>query len=578
MKKIIALLALLPALVFAQSYPSPTYKNLTVNGSFLATGAASVALNGPQLILNDTSGTNVQNLAYQSNGSFRWIAQNSAANTYGIERFVSGSFVDTPFSISNSTGVVNLPDGVTSTAYNQNNVITSTGVLGNCPNTIPSTNYCVNYWQLGTSTFDDIALNDPTAFVNELVLLHNYGGAQMTGGRQTFYVQSTLASPSSASNGNRNYVAGVFYAQAASGDGGTNSGSSATSKGAIFSLNPVAVSYNGATNLLELTGAEFDIAAQAGSSMWYKAGLTVVETNSDAVQGSVYDTAIGVSNGTTSTFWNNGILFGPMNGKWPFGSTSCIICTTGSGTAQRGIDFSSATLSNFLVGPGGFSVSGAGQTFTTALSAQSSNAVVNINDTSATNNSNLFFLKNGTNVWNLFNASASGTLNLQRFVAGVSTDTPISVSNSTGVVTFADGIQGSTSGTTPACNSGLVGALCTATTSGTSLTTTTAANGTSVSLPAGDWDVQCSNDFVAGTGSVATLIEASVGTTSATIGGLGQNAILSTTFSSGGAQWISTPVWQINVSATTTAYCPVEVIFSGGTMTVSSFIRARKTH
>lgn len=503
-----------------------------------------------------------------STGSFTTLAASGAVSGTGFSNYLAS-----PPAIGGAT-----PNTIAATAFNQSNNLSGTP-SANCTGTIPSTNYCVNYWTLGASTFDNA--NVGAGFVNGLALLHNYGGSSAYGGRQTFYVQSTLASPTNSANTNRNYVAAEIIAQAASGDGGTGTTSS-TAQGGIFALSPVAVAYTGATNLLELTGAEVNTQAETGSSMYYKAGWTIVQTGLDAVQGSTYDAGMGFSNQVGAVGWQNGILFGPMNGQFPVTSTGCLICSTGSGIIATGIDFSSLTMTNFLHGPGGFYVNGAGDlygpaaSFSGPVSLAYTNPSLILNDTSGSAANNIDFQKNGATQWGLSGSSSAGTLTLQRYVGGTFTDNPISVSNSTGVVSFADGVAGVTSGSAASCSSGLVGSLCTNTTSGTSLTNNTPANATSVSLPAGDWDVQCNAEFVSGSGATATSVQASVGTTSATLGGLGQNFIMTTTFAASTAQWVESPVWAINVSSTTTAYCPVQSSFSGGTMTVSAMIRARR--
>jgi len=43
MKKLFALLFFVSTFAFGQNYPSPTYKELTVNGSFIATGLVTTA-------------------------------------------------------------------------------------------------------------------------------------------------------------------------------------------------------------------------------------------------------------------------------------------------------------------------------------------------------------------------------------------------------------------------------------------------------------------------------------------------------------------------------------------------------
>jgi hypothetical protein len=146
-----------------------------------------------------------------------------------------------------------------------------------------------------------------------------------------------LANPTSAANRNRNYVGGTFSVQSDKGDGGTATTLSATAhvgdasvtvtnaanisngdvlvimadsgqwvkytvsgapsgnvvtlattvaaqatsgnavydpKGAFFGFNPVVFGLSTSTNTLEMTGGEVNTYMPAGSSTWYKGGLT----------------------------------------------------------------------------------------------------------------------------------------------------------------------------------------------------------------------------------------------------------------------------------------------------------------
>lgn len=106
------------------------------------------------------------------------------------------------------------------------------------------------------------------------------------------------------------------------------------------------------------------------------------------------------------------------------------------------------------------SASLAGATFTGSLGASYNSASFTLNDAGGTGFPVFFFNKAGTNVWALTNASSTGTLTLNRYVAGALTDSPISISNSTGAVTMSDGItnspiSGSTGSFTTLSSSGI---------------------------------------------------------------------------------------------------------------------------
>lgn len=66
-------------------------------------------------------------------------------------------------------------------------------------------------------------------------------------------------------------------------------------------------------------------------------------------------------------------------------------------------------------------------------------AAFNINDTSGSGQTRLNWLNNGANVWGLLNSTATNQWQLNRYVSGSLADSPITVSNSTGLVTVGSG-------------------------------------------------------------------------------------------------------------------------------------------
>ena len=147
----------------------------------------------------------------------------------------------------------------------------------------------------------------------------------------------------------------------------------------------------------------------------------------------------------------------------------------------------------------------------------------------------------------------------------------------TGTITPSqtNGIVGTT--TNNNANAGSVGELLTNTTSATSLTTGTPANGTSVSLTAGDWEVSGTVRFnPAGTTTVSAII-VGLNNVSATFNAaLGMVNQLQTTFTTGQTQLISTPVTRFSLASTTTVFLVVQSNFGTSTMTADGFIRARR--
>ncbi|NHV25062.1 hypothetical protein [Burkholderia sp. D-99] len=66
--------------------------------------------------MGDTGGAGKGYLQFQKARAAAWNigSASSASNQRGIDCYVSGSYVDTPFTITNATGIVSMPDGLIS--------------------------------------------------------------------------------------------------------------------------------------------------------------------------------------------------------------------------------------------------------------------------------------------------------------------------------------------------------------------------------------------------------------------------------------------------------------------------------
>lgn len=171
--------------------------------------------------------------------------------------------------------------------------------------------------------------------------------------------------------------------------------------------------------------------------------------------------------------------------------------------------------------------------------------------------------------------SDSGSIYLN---AGGSTDLAISSTAMSTTVPYAPPTTGGIIGTTLGdnANAGSDGEYQTSFTGPTSLTTATSANAASVSLTAGDWNVWCAAQFVpAGTTTVSALT-VGVSSTSATIGAYGNNQSLTLPFTTGATQVLVTPVRRLNSATAFTAYCVTQASFGVSTMAVNGTIYARR--
>ncbi|KFL51443.1 hypothetical protein JM78_23765 [Burkholderia pyrrocinia] len=114
--------------------------------------------------------------------------------------------------------------------------------------------------------------------------------------------------------------------------------------------------------------------------------------------------------------------------------------------------------------------------------------------------------------------------------------------------------------------------------SGVSLTSGAAANISSISLGAGDWDIQCVSQLSPSGATNTTAYGAGISITSGAYEGLGTfTSIVGASWSgTTGAPAVSTPVVRKKFTATTTVYCVSSASFSGGTMSAAGVMRARR--
>lgn len=152
-----------------------------------------------------------------------------------------------------------------------------------------------------------------------------------------------------------------------------------------------------------------------------------------------------------------------------------------------------------------------------------------------------------------------------------------------GAVTFSStltpsqtsGIVGTT--TNNNANAGSFGEYQAAAPGAISLTTGTAANIASVSLAAGDWDVDCTAIFIPAGGTTVSSLNAAVTTTSATLpGATSAQTTFNLTFTTGAAQGFPVPTVRVSLASTTTTYCVGAAAFGVSTMQGQGIIRARR--
>lgn len=151
----------------------------------------------------------------------------------------------------------------------------------------------------------------------------------------------------------------------------------------------------------------------------------------------------------------------------------------------------------------------------------------------------------------------------------------------TGLITPSSTIGIKGTGTNDSAQAGSVGEYSSNSTLTTSITTATGTNATSLSLTAGDWDVQAIIGFTPASSTLVSRFQAGVSTTSATFGSFGTYSSQAFGVPGTGVQInsyevLTSPVVRISLSATTTVYAIAVSNFTGSTMTTDGFLRARR--
>src|SRR5258708_6939655 len=224
------------------------------------------------------------------------------------------------------------------------------GILGT--NTNPSSFTTTNVFNQIAVSGDNLDASGLGNVADAFSIYHGIGGSNTKGARQAFQSTIQLLSPTSVSNTSRNYIAGVFTAQAVSNDGG----GIGTEKGTIGGINPAVILNAAATNMAEISGGEINTTCLTGSSVLDKWGFAIVQTSNDTVFGSRNDAAVRLVNQSGSVGWLNGIQFGDGINQFPVKTGGTLIKTKGGSTVVSGIDFSVTTFSGNALLTNGFSV------------------------------------------------------------------------------------------------------------------------------------------------------------------------------------------------------------------------------
>ncbi|ENH6339246.1 hypothetical protein ABWH74_002585 [Burkholderia vietnamiensis] len=175
----------------------------------------------------------------------------------------------------------------------------------------------------------------------------------------------------------------------------------------------------------------------------------------------------------------------------------------------------------------------------------------------------------GATIYNLIYAGTDNNVHVGTGATSIAADAPLNV-GTYGIVATQNGSSAA---------SGRVGEKAAHSTTGTSMTTAVTINGDSLSLGAGDWDVWAVGRCNASSASVQTCA-VGLSQTSATFGSFGTFANANPGMAAGSTTTsnytIAAPVVPITTGSSTTVYCVMSAQFSSGTMTGDCALEARR--
>jgi hypothetical protein len=194
------------------------------------------------------------------------------------------------------------------------------------------------------------------------------------GGLQTGLFVGEVRGAPDASSTNLNYTAIQSYMSATANLGGTGL-TLATAKGALFGSAFLAVAYPGATNLLNLTGCEYN--TQAQETVTIKTGNQIVQMPDDSHSGAVVDAGLAFSNQGGAVNWNQVIcLSHSQNGQHSVKSTGTLIGTLNGPSCATGIDFNGVIFSGNAFQSNNASIDGWGNIYGSQFIAGAATAIV----------------------------------------------------------------------------------------------------------------------------------------------------------------------------------------------------------
>lgn len=226
-----------------------------------------------------------------------------------------------------------------------------------------------------------------------------------------------------------------------------------------------------------------------------------------------------------------------------------------------------------------------GLTANATATISSTSPLMVFNATSGTTLGTINFNAASSTAWQV--QPTSTNFAIARYNAGSFVDSPLLISNSTGNVTFTDAIVPNTTkgivGTVAADSAvaGSIGEFQTASSQTVAVSSTVTFNATSISLPAGDWDVWGVMTTNPAGSTTTSQYQCGISTSTGAFGTLATgvnntNVVAGVAIAAGGGVTIVSPVTRINISSTTVVYVVGNISFASSTLTASTAIFARR--
>jgi hypothetical protein len=278
--------------------------------------------------------------------------------------------------------------------------------------------------------------------------------------------------------------------------------------------------------------------------------------------GTLYPTTVGLNFQNNNTTFDKGIVFGSNSITGATGTSgSGVAIALGRGHMLQWYGSAGVATSSILAN---------GTTAAGGVSQQFSDNAVAFNNASAKSILKVLGVASGVNGVQVLGAATGQAVAVQAI--GDDTNIPLQIS---GKGTSGVQIQGRTNGTLVAAG-GVAETMSSTFSSVNMASSGVAQNLGSITLTPGDWDVEGYVTYTSGTGATMTIWAGGLSTVTATLPGVGNYFQSGGSITATGAATAIAPVSRQNVTSNTTINIVGLATFSGGAVSASGFIRARR--